>query len=326
MAFKHRDYTQGEDVGKWKDRADSYGEYNPSDNVNQYYQQYQDWYNNRPGDWTGGQYGSALQDLLNQINNRKEFSYDLNGDMLYRQYRDQYARQGKMAMMDTLAQAANLTGGYGNSYAVTAGNQAYQGYLQGLNDKVPELYQLALNKYNAEGEDLYNRFGLTNQMYQNEYGEWRDQIGDWNNELDRLYGQYTDERGFDYNKWANDRDYDYNRYQDERNWDYQMWADDYDRAWAEYQYNHRGGSGGRGGNGGGGAFQGNAKTESFINSQDVMGKNEFGYHQGNFDGKQYGSYQDYLKEKGVYAKLKAAYESGSLNQEELEFLLSWYGF
>ena len=56
---------------------------------------------------------------------------------LYRQYESAYRRGGKQAMEDTMANAAALTGGYGNSYASTAGNQAYQSYLAELNQILP---------------------------------------------------------------------------------------------------------------------------------------------------------------------------------------------
>ena len=85
-------------------------------------------------------YDQQLQDLYNQIVNRDKFSYDLNADALYQQYKDQYTTQGKLAMMDTMGQAQAMTGGYGNSYAQSVGQQAYQGYLQQLNDVIPELY------------------------------------------------------------------------------------------------------------------------------------------------------------------------------------------
>jgi hypothetical protein len=35
---------------------------------------------------------------MSQIQNRPAFSYDVNSDALYQQYKDQYIRQGKLAM------------------------------------------------------------------------------------------------------------------------------------------------------------------------------------------------------------------------------------
>ena len=100
--------------------------------------------------------------------------------------------------MDTMGQAAAMTGGYGNSYAQTVGQQTYQGYLQGLNDKVPELYQLALQRYQQEGDALMDQYGLLADRENTDYGRYRDQVGDYNSQLEYLYNLYNNERGFDY--------------------------------------------------------------------------------------------------------------------------------
>lgn len=121
---------------------------------------------------------NQLDDIYNKIMNREEFSYDLNGDALYQQYKDQYATQGQMAMMDTMGQAQAMTGGYGNSYAQSVGQQTYQGYLQQLNDKVPELYQLARDQYNQEEQGLYNQAALLAQQKEQDYGMYRDAVSD----------------------------------------------------------------------------------------------------------------------------------------------------
>lgn len=86
---------------------------------------------------------------------REPFSYDPEKDILYRQYADQYTRLGRLAMEDTVGKAAALTGGYGNSYAESAGQRAYQGYLQQLGDVLPQMYDRAYARYQAEGEALY---------------------------------------------------------------------------------------------------------------------------------------------------------------------------
>ena len=125
-----------------------------------------------------GEHAFEKEDLFSQaskaLTDRKAFSYDLNGDMLYQQYKDNYITQGKQAMRDTMGQAAAMTGGYGNSYAATVGNQTYQGYLQGLNDKIPELYQLAMQKYNMEGEQLKTAYDVLNNEKNTSYNTWKD--------------------------------------------------------------------------------------------------------------------------------------------------------
>lgn len=103
------------------------------------------------------QWQAQLDDAMKKILNREKFSYDLNGDALYQQLRDKYIQQGKMAMKDTIGRASAMTGGYGNSYAQSIGQQAYDAQLQDLNDIVPELYQLALDKYNTESGKKYTK-------------------------------------------------------------------------------------------------------------------------------------------------------------------------
>lgn len=105
-------------------------------------------------------YVDQLNALYDQIMNRKPFQYDLNGDLLYKQMADRYAQMGQMAMRDTMGTAAALTGGYGNSYAQQVGNQAYQQYMTALNDKVPSLYEQALNAYLQEGDQLLQQYQL----------------------------------------------------------------------------------------------------------------------------------------------------------------------
>ena len=125
------------------------------------------------GDFTYSKDGT-FQDIVDRILNREEFSYDLDGDALYQQYKDKYIKQGRMAMEDTMGQAAAMTGGYGNSYAQTAGQQAYNAQLDNLNDIVPELYQMAYDRYNQQGQDLYNKYSMLSDDKSTEYGMWGD--------------------------------------------------------------------------------------------------------------------------------------------------------
>lgn len=168
---------------------------------------------NKPGAYQS-QWQQQLDDTMNKILNREKFTYDLNGDALYQQYKDQYTTQGKMAMMDTMGQAAALTGGYGNSYAQNVGQQAYQGYLQQLNDKVPQLYQLALDQYNREGDELYNQYGLFADRENTDYGRHRDTVSDWNYERDYLTGRYDTLSDRDYGRYFDDRNFNYGQYRD----------------------------------------------------------------------------------------------------------------
>ena len=235
MAFKYDDYAESEEVKKKKEEAEKYKEYLASQSVTDAKNAWDAHQENKVGDWTGGTYGESLKAAMDRINNREKFSYDLNGDALYQQYKDQYITQGRMAMQDTMGQAAAMTGGYGNSYASTVGNQAYQGYLQKLNDVVPELYKLALDKYSLEGQELKDQYSLLKDQYNTEYGEHRDKVSDWYNEDSRLSNAYYNESNLDYSRYTDQRDYTTNEYNTERSYDYGLYSDAYNRAFANYQ-------------------------------------------------------------------------------------------
>lgn len=148
-----------------------------------------------------GKWDEQLQAIYDQIVNRKDFTYDLNSDALYQQYKDQYAQMGQMAMMDTMGQVSAMTGGYGNSYAQGVGQQAYQGYLQQLNDKVPELYGIALDQYNQEGQDLLNQYSMLGDLANDEYAKYRDALNQYWQQLNyqKQLADQEYERGF--NEW-----------------------------------------------------------------------------------------------------------------------------
>lgn len=240
-----------------------YKEYQESDAVRQAQEALQNQLAQKPGAYQS-QWQTSLNDTLDKIMNRQEFSYDLNGDALYQQYKDRYVQQGQMAMKDTMGQAAALTGGYGNSYAQNVGQQAYHGYLQGLNDKVPELYQLALDKYNQDTSNLYNQYSLLGQREDMDYGRYRDSLSDWSAERDFLTGRYDSERSYDYGKYADDRDFGYGQYRDAIA--DEQWQKNFDEALRQFNYanklisadeamgrpNSSGSSGSSGGSGGGG--------------------------------------------------------------------------
>jgi hypothetical protein len=135
---------------------------------------------------------------MDSILNRKDFQYDVNEDALYQQYKDRYVNLGQQAMMDTMGQAAKLTGGYGNSNAQMVGQQAYQSYLQGLTDKIPELAQAAYQRYAQQGQDLYQKYGLLNTQEQAAVDQWNAAYNRWLAERDFLTGRYDTERGYDY--------------------------------------------------------------------------------------------------------------------------------
>ena len=329
-----------------------YGSYQESDAVKQAQALLQQQLSQKPGDYTSA-WQTQLNDTLQKIMNREPFTYDINGDALYQQYKDQYMTQGQKAMMDTMGHAQAMTGGYGNSYAQTAGQQAYQGHVQQLNDKIPELYQLAMSKYQMEGNDLKDQASLMAQMENQDYGRHRDTVADYNTELDRLQSRYDTERDYDYSKWADNRDFGFNQYVDDRNFGYQQGRDTVaDKQWqAEFdeavrQFNHQNGivlggstggssggsSGGSGGGGGGYDTHGYTKEQikamqaaAGITADGIWGPNtqkayEAGYRPDSKPTGPQGGNNDFTgstySEAAAYLKANGESASGLMTQSE----------
>ena len=282
MAYVKKEYIQSEAVSKLQDA---------------YNQQLQ----SKPGDYVS-KYQAQMDALLGKIQGRGEFAYDLNQDALYRQYRNQYIRQGQQAMQDAMGQASALTGGYANSYAQTLGQQTYQGYLQGLQDRIPELYTLALEKYQMEGEDLLSRYKLLADQEEADYQQYRDILEDWDHQTQRLYQQYLQEREFDYGSFEDQEDFAYRQYRDtvsDAQWQsafdyqqeqnllayeqwlqefeyqkaqdqlaYEQWLKEFDENLRRYELEHSGSSGG-------GSYRGSGSSKDQASQEDTQKAHAF---------------------------------------------------
>lgn len=181
---------RGQDPGKYKESAEVGNLRAALENLER----------NQPKEYVSN-YKDQIQGKLNDIMNRQSFSYDMNADPLYQQYKDQYIKQGQTSMMDTMGQAAALTGGYGSSYAVTAGNQAYQNHLSELNNIVPELYQNAYGRYKDEGQNLYDQMGLLQGLETTDYGRYRDTVTDYMSNREHATGRYQNAQDTDLRKY-----------------------------------------------------------------------------------------------------------------------------
>lgn len=122
-------------------------------------------------------YSDRIDSLMNTIANRDKFSYDFNTDPLFQNALASAMQSGQTAMQDTIGQASALTGGYGSSYATSAANQAYNSFIQDAYSDLPQYYNMALQAYEMEGNELYNQLGM-----------WRDAD---DSEYNRLYNAYN---------------------------------------------------------------------------------------------------------------------------------------
>ena len=141
-------------------------------------------------------YTDQVKEMMNKIMNREDFTYDVNTDPLFQQALSSAMNSGKQAMQDTIGQASALTGGYGSTYATTAGNQAYNSYIEDAYDNLPQYYQMALDAYNAEGEEMYQQFSMLNTLDEQEYNRnitAYDATFDYRNKIyDEAYTQFRD--------------------------------------------------------------------------------------------------------------------------------------
>lgn len=224
--------------------------YQRSDRVNEYYEKTRKLERNKPDEFES-KYEGQISDILDNILNRPKFSYtaeDMTNDDLYKMYRDQYMRQGNLAMRDTMGNAAALTGGYGNTYASAAGQQAYDNYVSMLNDKALDFYDRAYQRYNDEGQNLYNQMNVVTGLDNTDYQRHRDTVSDYYNDLNYYNGRYNQEYGYDYgqyqdrvaaDQWAQEFAFQKQQAaQEQANWEAEM-------ALARQKAASSGGSGGR---------------------------------------------------------------------------------
>ena len=184
----------------------------------------------------------------------------MTGDALYQQYKQQAVENGRLAMMDTMGQAAALNGGYGSSYGQAVGQQAYNEYLRGLNDVVPELYNAAYQRYSDEGDRLYQQYQMLRDQENQDYSRWNDDYNRRQQEIQNARAAYESERDFDYATQMTEREYWQGRAEAEQNDYWKVYAAEQAAAAAAAK-----GSGGSGGGGGGGGKKGKTPTDAMWN-------------------------------------------------------------
>ena len=245
-------YANPDTARKLASYENSRPKYSQSQEVTDAWNKVKELEGSKPADYVS-KYGDQIQALLDKILNRDPFKYDFNADPMYQMYKDRYLQQGRMAMQDTMGDAAALTGGYGNSYAATAGQQAYQSYLQGLNDRIPGLRDFAYNAWLNEGDRIRSNLSTLQGLDESDYARYRDTVGDYKDELNYYYNRFGDMSDREYNRylndasaWERDRDYWFNKWQWEQDFNYKTAMDAAAAAAASLGSGRRGGSSGKG--------------------------------------------------------------------------------
>ncbi|MBE6918713.1 MAG: hypothetical protein E7469_03390 [Ruminococcaceae bacterium] len=154
----------------------------------------------RPGDYQSS-FEEELLRLYDELVSRPGFSYDPKEDAAYHSYAQLYERSGRQAMEDTLGKSAALTGGYGSTYAQTAAQQSYNGYLQQLAALLPQLEENARKRYETEGDAAQQRYELTAQQQKAEKAAWEQAYEAWQAQLKAAESAYDAAYDRDYNAY-----------------------------------------------------------------------------------------------------------------------------
>lgn len=194
-------------------------------------------------------YSDQVRDMISQIQGRDKFSYDVDKDPLFQQALASAMNSGRSAMQDTIGQASALTGGYGSSYATSAANQAYNAFIEDAYDNLPQYYQMALDAYQSEGDEMYRQLGMLTDADEQEYGRLInafDATSAYRNQAyNEAYQQFRDNKSdafttanlemSEHSQRASDAFNLYSAYASEAEAayarEYQSWADSVEQAW-----------------------------------------------------------------------------------------------
>ena len=193
-------------------------------------------------------YSDQVKEMMDKIQNREKFSYDVDTDPLFQQALASAMNSGKQAMQDTIGQASALTGGYGSTYATSAGNQAYNSFIEDAYDNLPQYYQMAMEAYQMEGDEMYRQLGMLsdaddkeynrnvtaydatyqhrNQMYNEAYTQYRDKKSDAFAMANLQLSEHGQRVSDAYNYYSASSDYANTLYERE----YTQWADEVNQA------------------------------------------------------------------------------------------------
>lgn len=287
------------------------------------------WETSAPKDYQS-KYSDEIEGMLNDILNREKFSYNLNSDPLYQQYRELYSENGKKAMMDTVGQASALTGGYASSYATTAGSQAYHEYLDNLNGVALDLRDRAYEQYSDEGDKLLDDITLLRSLDGDDYEKYLGTLERYYSDGEYLLERLTAMSDAEYEQfvtqienWESDRKYNFDKYTDaldreefEKEMAFKKAEAQRDQANADRNYAlsvQKASSSGSGSSSKASKASKSTNTSGTINYPEtykefctatgysgIMTENEYNSHDA--VKKKYGSYQKYLK--AMYKKYK----------------------
>jgi hypothetical protein len=85
-----------------------------------------------------------------------------------------------------------MTGGYGNSYAQSVGQQAYMDHMRKLNEMVPTIQSMAQDKYDQETNDLYTKYSLYKGLSDESYNKYIQELSATSGKSGKTENTYVD--------------------------------------------------------------------------------------------------------------------------------------
>lgn len=138
-------------------------------------------------------YDGLLTSLEEKLQDSRDFSYRLEDDPLYHQYRKAYLKEGALAARDIAAKATAATGGYGNSYAQAVSQQTLQDYLGKLYALTPQLAAAAYEKHSDKQADLLAYYKAVQSAKEAEYDRYQDALKQYRQEQQDAYDKQQDQ-------------------------------------------------------------------------------------------------------------------------------------
>ena len=157
-------------------------------------------------------YADQREGIYNKIKGREAFDYNPNNDAAYRQYADQYRALVGLAVAGNQAQAQDLTGGYGSTYAPEVARQGEARLNTGVEMAQPAFLQLGQTAYDVNGDTLLNMYGAGADRRNDELEAYARENDIWNDKYNLAAQRYNDLQSRGMERHANNRNFGYSMY------------------------------------------------------------------------------------------------------------------
>lgn len=117
-------------------------------------------------------YDQAIDSLVKDLYDGKEFSYDSESDPEWQAAKQEYTKEADRTMRDVLAQGAARTGGIASTAAITAASEARDYTMSGLAEKKAQLRNDAYNRYQQENQAKLQILSVLDDLQDEERNEY----------------------------------------------------------------------------------------------------------------------------------------------------------